>query len=491
MELTPPADADSEGGAPLVDPFAPPPPPEPPPPEPEPAREAPRPPPRSLRALLHHSFVEYDPRYLISAVLVLAGLTLLSCDLGQRDAVAGLGLSFVAELYALLLIGGAAMLRRFGQRRMAVMLGLLAALYQCDLTLHVERDAFLGAVGLAAALGWIALFALKLHLLARALGLRLSRAALVVAVGGACSVALTPLLAHAMWRWGQEIRTLGVFAAVMPGLFVRRTVESDVGFDYRGRRAIHGTWALWGAAAIAHALFDGIDPIPLASVLLLFATRWARSERTFWALIALALAPTLAHFGDATATPLLVAITLALRALRSASDPARLEPPAPVPSPYRGGPSEPGPVVPALLAPTYAPAPEPWRTRYLVTALALGHFAIWRALFPRHGGFPEPALEHVLALDLLLAAACALWIWRARHPVPVLALAPTVLHGLVASGALRAPRNLAEWGAGSVAVGFGLLTSALATAWWKERFPSETGIGGTPDAPRSRDAPLR
>ncbi len=477
MERPRPVDADSESGTPLVDPFAPPPRSEPPP-------QTPRPPPLTLRAILHHSFVEHDPRYLISAVLVLAGLTLLSCDLGQRDAAAGLGLSFVAELYALLLIGGAAMLRRFGQRRMAVMLGLLAALYQCDLTLHVERCAFLGVWGLAAALGWVALFALKLRLLGRALGLRLSRAAVAVALGGALVVALTPLLAHAMWRWGQEIRTLGVFAAVMPGLFVPRTVESELGFDYRGRRALHGTWALWGAAAIAHALFDGIDPVPLGSVLLLFATRWARSERTFWALIALALLPTLAHFGDATVTPLLVAITLVLRAYRSAADPARLDPPAPVPSPYRGGPAEPALVVPVLLEPSFAPAPEPWRSRYLVTALALGHFAIWRALFSRHGGFPEPALEHVLALDLLLAAACALWIWRARRPLPVLALAPTVLHGLVASGALRAPRNLAEWGAGSVAVGFGLLTSAVATAWWKERFRSETGVGGKPDAPR-------
>ena len=42
----------------------------------------------------------------------------------------------IAEVYAVALIGGAALLMRIGQRRPAVMLALLTALYQCSLTLH-------------------------------------------------------------------------------------------------------------------------------------------------------------------------------------------------------------------------------------------------------------------------------------------------------------------------------------------------------------------
>lgn len=488
MELPLSPDTTDEGSRPLVDPFQPPPPAATETPARAPDGEDERPPPGTLRAILHHSFVEYDPRYLASAVLVLGGLTLLSCDLGQRDALAGLGLSVVAELYALLLIAGAAMLRRVGQARMAVMLGLIAVAYQCDLTLHVERCSLLGALGLAAALGWVALFALKLRLLCAALGLRASRTALAVAISGAAFVALTPIAAHVLWRWAHDARAIGLFLAIAPGLFVARPVESEAGFDYRGRRALHGTWALWGAAAIAHALFDGIDAIVLGSVLLLFATRWARRERAFWALIGLALLPVLLdpRAGGTFAITLLTSITLALRALRTASDPASVVPPAPVPSPYRGGPAEVAVVVPALREPSFAPADEPWRSRTLVVALALAHLSFWRALGSEH------ALGHVLVVDLLLALACAAWIARARRPLPVLALAPTVLHALVGSGTLRAPRGPAEWGAAAVAVGFGLLGSALATTYWKERFTlrasfsanASPGFGGKPDAPR-------
>lgn len=82
-----------------------------------------------FRQFLHTTFVTYNPIYLASAALVLAGLWLVSHDLATRGGLYGLGVSGIAELYAIALIGSAAILFRTGQRRVAVMLGLLAAVY--------------------------------------------------------------------------------------------------------------------------------------------------------------------------------------------------------------------------------------------------------------------------------------------------------------------------------------------------------------------------
>src|SRR5215471_429980 len=111
----------------------------------------------NVRRLLHRWFVEYNPLYIVSAALVLRGVNLLSHAVNLQ-----LGVPAIVELYAWTLIGGAAFLYRVGLRRPAVMLSLLAVVYQGDLTLHTETCAYLGWTGVIASGVWLASFALKL-----------------------------------------------------------------------------------------------------------------------------------------------------------------------------------------------------------------------------------------------------------------------------------------------------------------------------------------
>jgi len=125
------------------------------------------------RKLLHRWFVEYNPLYLVSATLVLGGMILSSRGLAHEGSLYGeIGVAAIAELYALALIGGAALLMRLEHRRSAVMLALLTVLYQCDLTLHTETCPNLGTIGVVASAGWLALFVAKLVALGWAMKLR-------------------------------------------------------------------------------------------------------------------------------------------------------------------------------------------------------------------------------------------------------------------------------------------------------------------------------
>src|SRR4051812_37312222 len=119
------------------------------------------------RRLLHRWLVQYNPLYLLSASLCLGGMILCSRGLAREGSAHGeLVVAGIAELYAVALIAGAALLTRIGQRRPAVMLALLTALYQCDLTLHTEACVWLGGAGMVAAAAWLALFVAKLLALA-------------------------------------------------------------------------------------------------------------------------------------------------------------------------------------------------------------------------------------------------------------------------------------------------------------------------------------
>jgi hypothetical protein len=439
-------------------------------------------PPSPMRALLHRWFVTYNPTYLASAALVLAGLTLVSCDLAATDADAGVGLTAVAELYALSLIGGAWLLRRLGQRRVAVMVGLLAALYQCDLTMHTETCAFLEH-GWVLALAWAALFHLKLRLLARALELTPSASALAVPSLGALGLALLPyaLRSIAPHDRGALVAAL-VLAIGMLGLFTTRRIDSAVGYDVRGRRAIHGTWMLWAAAGLAHVTYWSVqlhaDLVALAPATLLLATRWAARERTVWGLSAAALGLALA-IGDAVVpvTALMIAMTLALRALRTpvVDDATEAESEARAPSPYRGAPSEvfeptPETNLVAMAWPTFERAGIGAFHRLGAGGLASAHFAAWSAL-GAHG--------HVPWLDAALVVIVLATLARARRAEPLAALLPTTLHVAIAIGILRAPHGFAEWGVIAIGSGFAVLAGSLVTSWWLAGAPKRVLTGST------------
>jgi len=118
------------------------------------------------RRLAHRWFVQYNPLYLISAAMMLVGVFLLSDGLARSGSgLADLWIPAITELYQFLLIASAALLYRMGQRRPAVMLALLEVVYICDLTCQTDVVSFWGVTGLLASLTWVALVAVKLHLL--------------------------------------------------------------------------------------------------------------------------------------------------------------------------------------------------------------------------------------------------------------------------------------------------------------------------------------
>lgn len=427
------------------------------------------PPPSRLSSLLHEWFVEYNPTYLFSAALVLAGLTLVSCDLAEADALAGVGLTGVAEIYSLALIAASALLVRLGQRRVAVMVGLLAALYQCDLIMHTETCAFLGGVGLALALAWAALFHVKLRLLARALELRPSRSALAVPSLAALGMAVLPHALRALLPHDRApVVALFVFAIGAAALWTGRRIESAVGYDYRGRRAIRGTWLMWAAGALAHVVYWGVslgvDLLALAPVAVLLSTRWATRERSVWLACAAALG--LVAMFDASLLPVtaaMVSVVLVLRALRTPTHAPAIEvSTAAAPAPYRGAPRDPTPETNREIPePTFARASPVAVTRLLAGAMTSAHFSAWTAM--TSGGLWR---THVLWLDLVLAVALVLALARARRAGPLVPLAALATHFAITLGWIRAPHHAAEYGVWSIGIGFALLGASLITSWW-------------------------
>ncbi len=87
-------------------------------------------------------------------------------------------LSLTAQFYEFLLIAGAALLYRVArQKRHAVILGVIEALFLFDLTFRTEVLADRWGIGLAGLFGWVALFAVKfvlLHCVFRRTKLRMS-----------------------------------------------------------------------------------------------------------------------------------------------------------------------------------------------------------------------------------------------------------------------------------------------------------------------------
>ncbi len=426
--------------------------------------------------LFHRWFVRYNPLYLLSAALVLGGLTLVSREAARGHSVLGaLGVAAIAELYAFALIGGAAFLVRIGHRRPAVMLALVAVLYQSDLTLHVETCAYLGALGHAAAAAWVALFVAKLYALAAALELRPSRSAMLVPSLGAVGLAALPQLFRVLEPGERTVLvSLFVFGVGAAALWTRRAVESEVGYDVRGVRSLRATWCTWAALGLGHVLYwcaeNDVSLAALAPPVALLATRWIRREGATWAVAAGTLLAT-ALLSPALLSPaaLMVAAVLALRALRAPARRAEAGAPTSAP-PYRGGAMSP-PAPPSELS--FARARPAALRRLLLGAAWSVHLALWTAGW---SGGPWP--EHVLVLDLALVLACAAAAWRLRRALFAPPVLVTAAHLAVAAGWVGAPRTALEWGVAAIGLGFAALATALAASWrWR------------PSAPREEDAP--
>jgi len=435
---------------------------------------APLPPSEPTPNLLYRWFVQYNPLYLVSAALVLNGVIALSESMSGTGLLGQLGITAIAEVYAWALIGSAALLVRIGLRRPAVMLMLIAALYQCDLTLHCATCPWLDGPGLLASLAWLVSFGAKLRALAWALQFRMSRSAMGVAMAGAVGVAGLPWLVQAaptalagdiLVAW-----TFGLFAA---GLWTHRRVDSKVVLDEWGRTVAHrcfrAIWGGWAIMALLHVAFLAAHlrtPLLIAPWLfavVLLATRTIRSESRAWA-VTLA---TVVYAG--VVSPQHLAITAAMAgtvlALRALRQPTLRIPDSSVPAPVDPYRIEAVPTVPPMPELRFAPALRPELLRLLSGAAGLAYVAIWT-----HGWSGGSLPAHVVPLDLALLAVGAVVAWSTRTTVPLAPGLLTCAHWVVSARVIPMPRSHTHQAIAHVVAGFVLLAVSLgASLWWARR----------------------
>lgn len=210
--------------------------------------------------VLHRWFVQYNPVYIASAVLVLVGITLMNGGLAtDASRFAMLAPRVVSELYALACIGSAALLVRRGRRRAAWFVAMFAVVYQCDLTLGTETYALVAGGAIASAL-WVVLFSAKIHWLGRALQLEISRSAMLLPVAAASMIALVP---HLQRRVPLPLlaATIALTLAVVSAaaLATERQVLSRAPLTpWQAivlRRSLRATWSIWTVLGAAHATF--------------------------------------------------------------------------------------------------------------------------------------------------------------------------------------------------------------------------------------------
>jgi hypothetical protein len=422
-----------------------------------------------LRRLLHRWLIEYNPLYLLSAALVLTGMFLCSRGLASEESVYGpLGVTAIAELYAASLIGGAALLLRIEHRRPAVMLALLAILYQWDLTLHTERSQVFGGWAAAA---WVVVFVAKLYALAWAMKLRLSRGAAAAVILAGLGLAFFPAELHDL-EPRQAGSLVAVWAFALASLQRSATVTSLAPLQGWSatvlRRAVGAAWILSALLVSGHVLFWSSQREILLSALLpvgpLLLVRNVRSEARVWALALGTLALVGATMPAAfTVTALLAAGALGLRALAPTLPvehqpaPAVARPEPPYRSSSAGAPPE-EPEVTRTVVPV--PVDADARNRLLAGAVFGLYLSAWTLGW---SGGPWPL--HVAALDLLLTAVVMAAAWRARVRIAVAPLLATYGHLVAQAGLMPVPRTLVEWGASAVGLGFALLVASLTTSY--------------------------
>lgn len=410
-------------------------------------------------------------------MLVLGGTVLFGRGLASEGSLYGeLGVAAIAEIYSLLLIASAALLRRLGQRRSSVMLALLTILYQCDLTLHTETCPNLGPfVSQAATFGWILLFAVKLRALAWAMRLRISLGAYGVAMLMASGLALIPYVLDA-YHGGPVVDAvigLWLFALVRAQGFVGEhavSTPNDEDLDAWGkivlRRSVRATFGMWGFAGVLHVLFWStqfrVNLHVLIPIVPLIATRFVKSEASLWVLVTTTLGFTgLVLPAELPLASLISALSLALRAWvvsqtpppRAASEPSDV-------GPYRAvfGEATSG-AAPAIASPAVWPVGISAVQRLVTGAIGLTYLAAWSQLagesFPRH----------VALVDVVFLAVLLVYAWRTRAKIAALPIALFGLHATVMARLVPQPRSLVEWGAWAIGLGFLLLIGSILVSY--------------------------
>lgn len=433
------------------------------------------------RRLVHRWFVEYNPLYLVSAAFVLVGAHLLSSALeGSAFLLVELGPPAIAELYGWALIGGAALLTRIGLWRPAVMIALLAALYQCDVTLHTEHAVFLGVEGRVAGAVWWLSFVAKLFTLCWAMGVKASRSAWLIPSVAALGMVIVPHQLRYLHAHTASMLVGGwVFAVLAAGLWTARHVTSREPLDPWGRtvfsRVTRSIWALWATLFVGHVLFWcwdlGISPRSLLPVCVLLATRFVRREASVWAMslatvvLVAASMPSLTSF-----TFLLVSVTLGLRAWREPRHSTACRKPR-ASDPYRASHPSADANEPPPVRVSFRHAARAARARLMTGSGFSFYFATWTLGWSGQGGWPE----HHVALDLTLTLVVGTCAWFLRRRLLLVGLVGIHLHHGVVVGIIGLPSTPLSWGVALISTGFAMLIATLALSYrWQRRAGIDT-----------------
>jgi hypothetical protein len=402
-------------------------------------------PPGPVARLFYRWFVQYNPLYLLSAVLVLLGLFLMARGLTKDSSLWGsFGVGIVTELYSAALIGGAALLTRIGLRRPAVCVALIAVVYQGDLILSTEMYPLLPRLAALGSAVWLVVFVAKLLALGWALELRLSFSALAVPVFGALGIAAIPYWARTVAASTfTTIVGVWLFALLAAALWTSRRVTSRVTLDAWGetvlRRSTRAAWLIWGGLAIGHVGFwilqydvHGVVLVPMAALL---ATRWLERERNVIAVVAVTLVLTAAIVPELfQLAALMSAAVFALHALR-----------------------------------------KPTAPRHFAWAGYAVFLAAWTSSWSG-GAWPQ----HVLLFDVALSVALALFVWRRGQRSVLWPLVASYLHWSIQTRVVRVPQSTLSWGMTTIAIGFALLLLSLFTSWRLQRSRWVKSELGTP-----------
>jgi hypothetical protein len=273
--------------------------------------------------LLVRWFVQYNPLFTASALCVLGGVLLLQRGLGGDGG--GLLLTGVVELYQWLVIGTAALLyRRLHDHRPGVILGLIALVFLVDPTL--QTSALASDNAFVASLGWLLLFALKLHALAFAFCLRLSASARLVPVLGAGLIVALPMVRmteHAALVPGVlavALFGMGVLTALLPPTMRSVRVLGEVGAVMYPRleKAVVGIFVAGALFQGGNAVFAEGAPAFFAAVMAVLAgavMHAGREQRVWFASLGVVWAGAIAGLAWTVALPML-AVALFVAAAR-------------------------------------------------------------------------------------------------------------------------------------------------------------------------------
>ncbi len=381
-----------------------------------------------VRGLLHYWFVQYNPLYFVSALCVLCGTFLVTNGLETIGWEQGqILLTIVIQTYEILLLIGTALLFRVaGQRRPAVILGIVEVFFLFDPTFQTMTIAHLGTTGFVMSTAWVVMVLVKLEILAWIFRLKTSPTALILPALAAVGVAGMPYaLGYAGATNGtiHLIATWYVVGLVAVFLWTPPKITCAITLDAWGQTVFHraskAAWMIWTGLYLYHLAAWMVEfsiplTLPHAAPFLLLLPFVSKKENAVWA----------GCLGAVVVTSV-----------------------------------EPFTVAPTALLVSLVFACHGWRThrhRLLVGAVMSLYLAAWTHGW--HSGLlPEPELW----LNVTTAAVLFVMAWRLQ----LLSAALAAVVVMLPTWKNFVPQDTLEWGVLLLVIGFLALIVGVAIYW--------------------------